>query len=94
MKIRTVKHRGLRRFIEDNDPRELRGDLVKRVGNILAFLISSPNMEAMRGPPGWRIHQLVGNRAGTWSISVSGNWRITFLVELDEITDLDLEDYH
>jgi proteic killer suppression protein len=94
MKIRTVKRRGLKRFIEDNDPRELRGNLVKRVGNILAFLISSPNMEAMRGPPGWRIHQLVGDRAGTWSIAVSGNWRITFLVDRGEITDLDLEDYH
>jgi len=33
-------------------------------------------------------------RAGTWSISVSGNWRITFGIERSEITNLDLEDYH
>jgi len=25
---------------------------------------------------------------------VSGNWRITFAIEDDEIIDLDLEDYH
>jgi plasmid maintenance system killer protein len=45
-------------------------------------------------PPGWRVHQLAGDRAGTWSISVSGNWRITFGIERGEITNLDLEDYH
>nr|WP_294507484.1 type II toxin-antitoxin system RelE/ParE family toxin [uncultured Rhodopila sp.] len=45
-------------------------------------------------PPGWRIHQLRGDRAGTWSISVSGNWRITFGIEAGEITDLNLENHH
>ena len=33
-------------------------------------------------------------RAGTWSISVSGNWRLTFDIRQNEICDLDLEDYH
>jgi proteic killer suppression protein len=37
---------------------------------------------------------LAGDRAGTCSISVSGNWRITFDVENAEIHRLDLEDYH
>jgi toxin HigB-1 len=31
---------------------------------------------------------------GTWSLSVSGNWRLTFDVEDGEIANLDLEDYH
>jgi proteic killer suppression protein len=48
----------------------------------------------VHGPPGWRIHQLAGDRRGTWSISVSGNWRITFDVERNAIANLDLEDYH
>lgn len=51
-------------------------------------------MSGVAGPPGWRIHQLTGARAGTWSISVSGNWRITFDLEEGEIGNLDLEDYH
>ena len=53
-----------------------------------------PNVEDINGPPGWRIHQLTGDRARTWSISVSGNLRITFEVEKEEIINLDLEDYH
>jgi toxin HigB-1 len=94
MKIRSVQHRGLLRLIEDDDSRELRPDLVKRLRNILAALILAADMDAVRGPPGWKVHQLKGNRAGTWSISVSGNWRITFDIKKGEICNLDLEDYH
>jgi proteic killer suppression protein len=94
MNIRTIRHRGLRRFIEDDDPREIRPDLVNRTRNILSTLVAAANLEGVQGPPGWRIHQLVGDRAGTWSISVSGNWRITFNIEGGDVTNLDLEDYH
>ena len=94
MNIRSVRHRGLRRFIEEDDPREFRRDLEGRVRKILSALISAPAMAGVKGPPGWRIHQLSGDRAGTWSLSVSGNWRITFEIEDTEIVNLDLEDYH
>lgn len=62
--------------------------------NILAALIAARDMDGVQGPPGWRIHQLSGDRAGAWSISVSGNWRITFTIEAGEIANLNLEDYH
>jgi proteic killer suppression protein len=94
MIIRSVRHRGLLRLIEDDDSRELRDDLVRRLRNILAVLIAANDMAGVAGPPGWRIHQLRGDRAGTWSISVSGNWRLTFEIRRGEIFDLDLEDYH
>jgi len=60
----------------------------------LGMLIAATDMNAVSGPPGWRIHQLKGNRSGTWSISVSGNWRLTFDIEAGEIRNLNLEDYH
>lgn len=94
MIIRTVRHKGLRRFLENNDARGIRQDLVPRVRNILSALVSASDMDGVDGPPGWRLHQLSGERSGTWSISVSGNRRITFDVEGDEIFNLDLEDYH
>jgi proteic killer suppression protein len=94
MIIRSVRHRGLLRLIEDDDSRELRDDLVRRLRNILAVLIAANDIAGVAGPPGWRIHQLRGDRAGTWSISVSGNWRLTFEIRRGEIFDLDLEDYH
>ena len=94
MHIRSVRHRGLRRFIEDDDSRGLRPDLVERVRKIVAVLILARDMNEVQGPPGWCLHQLTGNRAGTWSIAVSGNWRITFDVVSNAIEHLDLEDYH
>lgn len=94
MKIRSVRHKGLKRYIENDDAKGIRPDLVNRVRNILAMLISSADIEGLNGPPGWRIRQLTGNRAGTWSISASGNWRVTFEIEDGEISNLDLEDYH
>ena|SRR5947209_8312297 len=94
MRIRTVRHRGLKYFIEDDDDRGIRRDLVNRVRRVLTALQSVENIAGLEGPPGWRIHQLAGDRAGTWSISVSGNWRLTFEIDYDEIHSLDLEDYH
>jgi proteic killer suppression protein len=94
MRIRSVRHKGLKGFVEDDDDRGLRRDLVGRARNILAVLISAADMDGVQGPPGWRVHRLTGDRDGTWSISVSGNWRITFDIVDGEISNLDLEDYH
>lgn len=72
----------------------IRRDLVNRVRRILTALQAAQDMDGLAGPPGWRIRQLSGERAGTWSISVSGNWRMTFDLDHGEIRNLDLEDYH
>ena len=45
-------------------------------------------------PRGWRVHRLSGDRQGEWSVSVSGNWRITFKEADGGIEHLHLEDYH
>lgn len=94
MQMRRIKHRGLKRFIESDDGRGIRPGILERVRKVLAVLILASDLSEVVGPLGWRIHQLSGNRQGTWSISVSGNWRITFVVENGEILNLDLEDYH
>lgn len=70
------------------------GDPLDRVRKILTALILAPSMSEVTGPPGWRVHELKGDRAGTWSVSASGNWRITFEIDNGEIKKLDLEDYH
>jgi addiction module HigA family antidote len=44
--------------------------------------------------PGYRLHELSGDRAGTWSVTVSGNWRIAFRFENGNALDVDFVDYH
>jgi proteic killer suppression protein len=39
-------------------------------------------------------HQLKGVRKDTYAVSVSGNWRITFKFDGENVIDVDLEDYH
>jgi proteic killer suppression protein len=77
-----------------NDTKGFPQDMVDRIRNILTVLISANDMNDVNGPPGWNIHPLSGNRSGTWSISVTGNWRITFSILNNEIYNLNLEDYH
>ena len=96
MIIRSVRHRGLQQLIDDDNPRFLPLQLVQRIRNILTALTLSENMTSflLGSPPGWRIHRLVGRREAEWSISVSGNWRITFAESDGYIDNLNLEDYH
>ena len=44
--------------------------------------------------PGLDLHPLKGDRRGTWAVSVSGNWRITFRFSGSDVTEVDYEDYH
>jgi proteic killer suppression protein len=44
--------------------------------------------------PGLRLHELSGNRAGTWAVDVSGNWRVTFNFPGNDAEAVNYEDYH
>ena len=96
MIVRSVRHRGLRWLIEDDNLRFLRRNLVDRVRKILTVLILAEHIDGFIGdaPSGWRVHRLSGDRRNQWSVSVSGNWRITFEEEDGYIDRLNLEDYH
>ncbi len=94
MKINKVRHRGLKRFIEKNNPSGLPSSKVEKVRDIITALVVAENLDDLPAFPGWRLHRLKGDRKGQWSISVTGNWRITFVLEDDTIQDLNLEDYH
>ena len=96
MVVRSVRHRGLRRLIEEDNPGLLRHDLVDRVRKILTALILAEELSNFMAdaPRGWRVHRLSGDRQDEWSVSVSGNWRITFEEEGGYIDHLNLEDYH
>ena len=96
MIIRSVHHRGLRLLIEDDSPRFLQHNLVDRVRKILTALILAEGLDRFiaDAPRGWRVHRLSGDRQDEWSISVSGNWRITFAEEDGYIDRVNLEDYH
>jgi proteic killer suppression protein len=96
MKIRNVVHKGLRRFIENDDAAGLQPAMVEKVRRIVTFLQDMEGEDEIRMVPSWKAHLLTGDRKGTWSLFVTKNWRITFRIDQTEIEiiDLDYEDYH
>ena len=96
MLIRKVVHRGLRRFIQRDDASGLPPAAVEKIRNMLTFLQEMNDVRELQDIPSWRAHQLSGDRKGTWSVTVTRNWRITFRIEPGEreIVALDFEDYH
>ncbi len=69
---------------------------VPKLRSIISFLQDMEEEVELRTVPSWKVHQLTGNRKGTWSLFVTENWRLTFRIsQLEvEIIDLDYEDYH
>lgn len=94
MDIESISHKGLRRFFETGDTRGLVGD-VNRLRKMLAFIDAAASFDELAVPPNYGLHELVGDKAGRWAMTVTRNWRLTF-IRPDEysIAELDLEDYH
>ena len=44
--------------------------------------------------PGWKLHHLIGRGAGSWSVWVNGNWRLTFKFTGEDAEVVDYQDYH
>jgi toxin HigB-1 len=91
--IETFRHKGLKRLFVDGDSSKLRADQVTRIEDALAHLdmATKPNDLDL---PGYRLHQLRGESKGVWSVTISGNWRITFQFADGNAFDVDLVDYH
>ncbi|HVU39791.1 MAG TPA: type II toxin-antitoxin system RelE/ParE family toxin [Xanthobacteraceae bacterium] len=87
-------NKGLRRLYETGSGRGIRPDLVAKVEDILHAIEQAQRIEQVGLFPGWKLHPLRGDRRGEWSVWVSGNYRITFRVDGEDVKDIDLEDYH
>ncbi|MDE0214737.1 MAG: type II toxin-antitoxin system RelE/ParE family toxin [Deltaproteobacteria bacterium] len=91
--IRSFRHRGLRRMNERGDVSRVGSDLSDRIALALADLDDARKPSDL-DLPGYRLHPLKGDLKGYWSISISGNWRVTFRIEDGDAYDVDLTDYH
>jgi proteic killer suppression protein len=91
--ISSIKHKGLKTFYETGSKRGIQPNHASRLRLMLAALDSAQIIEDM-DIPGYRLHPLQGEMKNRWSISVNGNWRLTFEFEAGNVYLLDYEDYH
>ena len=93
VRFMKIRHKGLRALHERDDAGRLTASLVPRLRRIL-FRLQEASHPRSADAPGFRLHPLKGDRTGEWSVRVSGNWRVVFRFENDEVVDVDLVDYH
>jgi toxin HigB-1 len=90
--IRSFRHRGLKRLWA-GDASRVSDDLRERLENVLSVL-DAASISRDVDLPGYRLHPLKGDLKGLWSITVTGNWRVTFRIQDGAFFDVDLVDYH
>ncbi|MFZ1702082.1 MAG: type II toxin-antitoxin system RelE/ParE family toxin [Pyrinomonadaceae bacterium] len=91
--IRTFRHKGIERFFKTGSKVGIQPKHAEKLRRQLFALDNAKKAEDMNAP-GWRLHPLKGELAGHWSINVSGNWRLTFAFEDDDVILVDYQDYH
>ena len=93
MEIGSIRHKALRRFAETGRPAGLME--ADRLRRMLAFIAAAGTVDDLALPPNFGFHPLTGDREGSFAMTVTRNWRLTFTVR-DALTvaDVDLEDYH
>jgi toxin HigB-1 len=91
--IGNFRHRGLKALFERGDPSKVRADQAGRIADVLAHLDRARHPSDL-DLPGYRLHRLKGDRKGTWSVTISGNWRVVIRFDKSDALDVDLVDYH
>ncbi len=91
--IRSFKHKGLAKFFMSGSTSGIQAVHAKRLRLILGRLNAVLLIKDM-DLPGLRLHELSGNRRGVWSVTVNGNWRVTFRFKDGDAEIVNYEDYH
>jgi toxin HigB-1 len=93
MEIASIRHKALRRlFLEGRTKGVVEPE---RLIDMLSFIVAASDFELLAEPPNYGFHPLTGNRKGSFAMTVTRNWRLTFTRQDDRtIAGLDLEDYH
>ena len=91
--IRSFKHKGLERFFLKGTKSGIQAKHALKLRLILGRLNASVSSQDMN-LPGLYLHQLSGERDKTWSVRVSGNWRVTFRFIAGDAEIVNYEDCH
>jgi proteic killer suppression protein len=79
--IKTIKHRGLKKLWEMDDPSALPAKHVPKIRRILETRDAMTNLEILKAISGYRLHAPKGSFQDYYSVTVSGNYRIIFKFE-------------
>ena len=91
--VRSIRHKGLKRLYEEDDPRGVTREHAEKLRDILVRL-DAAGMIGDMDLPGFRLHSLKGALKGFWAVTVRANWRVIFRFADGDALDVDYVDYH
>jgi len=91
--IKSFKHKGLKKYFDTGSTSGIQAKHQRKLRNQLVAIDTAHEIDDIN-LPGFKLHPLKGNRDGIWSITVNGNWRITFEFIDGNAYILNYEDYH
>ena len=96
MQLVQFRHKGLRQLHEAGNAKGVPSAMADKLRKLLFALETAETLEQLGRFPGWRLHPLKGDRKGSWSLTVTGNWRLIFRYDeqMNVASDIDLIDYH
>ena len=91
--IASFRHSGLEKFFRTGSKAGIRPEHAERLRLVLGRLAASTQVQDM-DLPGLCLHRLKGKLKERWSVTVSGNWRVTFAFSGKDALHVNYEDYH
>jgi len=91
--IKSFKHKGLEKFFFMGSKKGIKADHSSRLSRLLDRLNAASEIKDMNYP-GSNLHELKGDKAGQFSVKVSGNWRVFFEFKDGDAYIVDYDDYH
>ncbi len=91
--IKSFRHKGIKRFFETGSKKGIQSGHAEKLRRQLAVL-NRATLPMDMNIPGWRLHTLKGDMGKHWSVTVNGNWRLTFTFEGSDAILVDYQDYH
>jgi len=91
--VRSFRHRGIEKFFRTGSKAGIQAKHAAKL-RLQLFALENAKSPSDMNAPGWQLHPLAGRLAGYWAISVSGNWRLTFMFEGEDAVLVDYQDYH
>lgn len=91
--IKSFRHKGVEQFFRAGSKAKIQPDHAERLRKQL-FALDNANDPKDMNAPGWKLHPLRGALEGHWAITVSGNWRLTFMFDGKDAILVDYQDYH
>jgi proteic killer suppression protein len=91
--IKSFKSKALKDFAETGNAAKLPVQNEARVRRIL-LVLNAATFPIHMNVPGFKFHELKGDRKGEYAVWVSGNYRITFGFDGEDAVDVNIEDYH